>query len=91
VVKTDCSAHSLEYDIIFNTFRPLFIQTDIHYSSNPVSANDTLIQTVGYRDNERNIRTSIHVEIVIGKITTMVLPLKNDIQQTTSFRMVVKS
>ncbi|MCH80535.1 galactose oxidase-like [Trifolium medium] len=57
VVKIDCSAHSLEYDAISNTFRPLFIQTDIWCSSGSVSPNGTLIQTGGYRDGERKVRT----------------------------------
>ncbi|KAK2456679.1 aldehyde oxidase GLOX [Trifolium repens] len=57
VVKTDCSAHSVEYDVISNTFRPLFIQTDIWCSSGSVFPNSALIQTSGFRDGELTVRT----------------------------------
>jgi hypothetical protein len=57
VVKTDCTAHSLEYDVVSNTFRPLFIQTNVWCSSGSVSPNGTLIQTGGFNDGDRTVRT----------------------------------
>lgn len=57
VVKNDCTAHSLEYDVVSNTFRPLFIQTNIWCSSGSVSPNGTLIQTGGFNDGDRTVRT----------------------------------
>jgi len=56
VVKTDCTAHSVEYDIASNTFRPRFIQTDIWCSSASVAADGTLVQTGGFNDGERTVR-----------------------------------
>ncbi|PNX96010.1 galactose oxidase [Trifolium pratense] len=57
VVKNDCTAHSLEYDVVSNTFRPLFIQTNVWCSSGSVSPNGTLIQTGGFNDGDRTVRT----------------------------------
>lgn len=56
-VKNDCTAHSLEYDVFSNTFRPLFIQTNIWCSSGSVNPNGTLIQTGGFNDGDRSVRT----------------------------------
>ncbi|KAK9277337.1 hypothetical protein L1049_006878 [Liquidambar formosana] len=56
-LKNDCTAHSLVYDIATNTFRPLTVQTDTWCSSGSVSPDGTLIQTGGYNDGERVIRT----------------------------------
>ncbi|KAK7351741.1 hypothetical protein VNO77_11404 [Canavalia gladiata] len=55
-VKIDCTAHSVEYDVASNTFRALFVQTDVWCSSGSVAANGTLIQTGGSGDGERNVR-----------------------------------
>ncbi|KAE9600134.1 hypothetical protein Lal_00045962 [Lupinus albus] len=56
-VKTDCTAHSVEYDVVSNSFRALFIQTDVWCSSGSVSPNGTLVQTGGFNDGERKVRT----------------------------------
>lgn len=55
-LKTDCTAHSLLYDIPTNTFRPLMVQTDTWCSSASVLPNGTLLQTGGFNDGDRNIR-----------------------------------
>ncbi|XP_058722277.1 aldehyde oxidase GLOX1-like [Vicia villosa] len=57
VVKTDCTAHSVEYNVISNTFRPLFVQTDVWCSSGGVNPSGTLVQTGGFNDGNRTIRT----------------------------------
>ncbi|KAL6969536.1 (methyl)glyoxal oxidase [Sarracenia purpurea var. burkii] len=56
VVKVDCSAHSLLYDVATNTYRPLLVQTNVWCSSGAVHPDGTLIQTGGYRAGERKIR-----------------------------------
>ncbi|KAL2346266.1 hypothetical protein Fmac_000266 [Flemingia macrophylla] len=55
-LKTDCTAHSVEYDVASNTFRALFVQTDVWCSSGSAVANGTLIQTGGFSDGERKVR-----------------------------------
>lgn len=56
-LKTDCTAHSALYDTATNTFRPLTVQTDTWCSSGAVLPNGTLVQTGGYNDGERSLRT----------------------------------
>lgn len=56
VVKTDCTAHSLEYDVASNTFRPLFVQTDVWCSAASVSSDGRLIQTGGFNDGDKTAR-----------------------------------
>ncbi|CAL0318986.1 unnamed protein product [Lupinus luteus] len=56
VVKTDCTAHSVEYDVAGNTFRPLFVQTNVWCSSGSVAPDGTLVQTGGSYDGERAAR-----------------------------------
>ncbi|XP_061349962.1 aldehyde oxidase GLOX-like [Gastrolobium bilobum] len=56
-VKTDCSAHSVEYDVASNTFRALFVQTNVWCSSGTVAPDGTLVQTGGFNDGERKVRT----------------------------------
>lgn len=56
VVKNDCTAHSVEYDVASNTFRPLFVQTDVWCSSGSVTPDGTLVQTGGYNDGDRTVR-----------------------------------
>ncbi|KAL1308636.1 hypothetical protein HN51_050627 [Arachis hypogaea] len=56
-VKTDCTAHSVEYDIATNTIRPLFVQTDVWCSSGSVDSFGRLVQTGGDSDGERVVRT----------------------------------
>ncbi|KAJ1421665.1 Immunoglobulin-like fold [Sesbania bispinosa] len=56
IVKTDCTAHSVEYDVASNTFRPLFVQTDVWCSSGSVVPNGSLVQTGGYNDGQTTAR-----------------------------------
>ncbi|CAI8606546.1 unnamed protein product [Vicia faba] len=56
-VKIDCTAHSVEYNVISNTFRPLFVQTDVWCSSGGVNPAGTLVQTGGFNDGDRTVRT----------------------------------
>ncbi|XP_010532190.1 PREDICTED: aldehyde oxidase GLOX [Tarenaya hassleriana] len=55
-VKFDCTAHSVIYDVVSNTYRPLKVQTDTWCSSGSVLPNGTLVQTGGYNDGERVMR-----------------------------------
>lgn len=55
-VKFDCSAHSVLYDVVSNTYRALKVQTDTWCSSGSVLPNGTLVQTGGYNDGERAAR-----------------------------------
>eukprot|EP00249_Psilotum_nudum_P002630 c15746_g1_i2 orf=187-1821(-) len=55
-LKTDCWAHSIEYDIATNTVRPLEVLTDTWCSSGAFVANGTLVHTGGYNDGARAIR-----------------------------------
>ncbi|KAL6146716.1 hypothetical protein ACLB2K_057394 [Fragaria x ananassa] len=56
-LQRDCTAHSVLYDIGQNTFRPLTIQTDPWCSSGAVLPDGTLLQTGGYNDGDRSLRT----------------------------------
>ncbi|PON93847.1 1,4-alpha-glucan-branching enzyme [Trema orientale] len=55
-LKIDCTAHSAEYDVVSNTFRPLMVQTDVWCSSGAVTPDGTLVQTGGFNDGERRVR-----------------------------------
>ncbi|CAJ2675699.1 unnamed protein product [Trifolium pratense] len=55
-VRNDCTAHSVEYDVKSNTFRALFVETDVWCSSGSVNPAGTLIQTGGFNDGDRNVR-----------------------------------
>ena len=55
-LKVDCTAHSAEYDTVSNTFRALFVQTDLFCSSGSVMPDGTLVQTGGYNDGESTVR-----------------------------------
>ncbi|GLU04541.1 hypothetical protein SLE2022_216810 [Rubroshorea leprosula] len=55
-LKVDCTAHSIEYDVLSNRFRALTVQTDVWCSSGTVMANGSLIQTGGFNDGEKRIR-----------------------------------
>ncbi|KAM7476932.1 hypothetical protein LguiB_024175 [Lonicera macranthoides] len=57
VLPTDCTAHSVFYDFGTNTYRPLTIQTDTWCSSGSVMRDGTLVQTGGYNDGDRVVRT----------------------------------
>lgn len=56
-VQIDCTAHSAEYNSLTNTFRPLTVLTDTWCSSGATLPNGTLIQTGGFNDGERVVRT----------------------------------
>ncbi|CAK7346259.1 unnamed protein product [Dovyalis caffra] len=56
-VKYDCTAHSIEYDVLANKIRPLMVQTDVWCSSGAVFPDGSLIQTGGSNDGERMVRT----------------------------------
>ncbi|KAL1369636.1 hypothetical protein HN51_000030 [Arachis hypogaea] len=57
VVKNDCTAHSVEYDVAANSYRALFVETDTWCSSGAVTPDGTLVQTGGFNDGERAVRT----------------------------------
>ncbi|KAL9395049.1 hypothetical protein Peur_014334 [Populus x canadensis] len=57
VIKYDCTAHSVEYDVLANKFRPLMVQTNVWCSSGAVVPDGSLIQTGGFNDGERKVRT----------------------------------
>ncbi|WCJ35141.1 glyoxal oxidase-related protein [Euphorbia peplus] len=56
VLKTDCTAHSVEYDVLTNKFRPLMVQTNVWCSSGAVTPDGKLVQTGGFNDGERKVR-----------------------------------
>eukprot|EP00258_Populus_trichocarpa_P020478 XP_006389311.2 aldehyde oxidase GLOX [Populus trichocarpa] len=55
-LKIDCTAHSILYDIITDTYRPLMVQTDTWCSSGAVLPNGTLVQTGGFHDGDNVTR-----------------------------------
>lgn len=57
VVKVDCTAHSAEYDVATNSVRPLMILTDTWCSSGAVFSDGRLVQTGGFNDGDRAVRT----------------------------------
>ncbi|KAL9226257.1 hypothetical protein vseg_002089 [Gypsophila vaccaria] len=57
VVSLDCTAHSVLYDVVSNSFRPLTVLTDTWCSSGSVGPTGTLVQTGGYALGERVVRT----------------------------------
>ncbi|KAK9292921.1 hypothetical protein L1049_020902 [Liquidambar formosana] len=56
-LQTDCTAHSILYDIGADTFRPLMVQTDTWCSSAAVLPDGTFVQTGGFNDGDHVIRT----------------------------------
>ncbi|KAE8659867.1 Glyoxal oxidase-related protein [Hibiscus syriacus] len=56
VLKIDCSAHSVEYDVPSNKFRALMVQTDVWCSSGAVTSDGNLVQAGGFNDGERRVR-----------------------------------
>ncbi|XP_011073112.1 aldehyde oxidase GLOX [Sesamum indicum] len=56
VLKKDCTAHSILYDIRTNGFRTLTVQTDTWCSSGALLPDGTLVQTGGYNDGDHVIR-----------------------------------
>ncbi|KAK8503032.1 hypothetical protein V6N13_015178 [Hibiscus sabdariffa] len=57
VLKKDCYAHSVVFDLKTNQIRPLMILTDTWCSSGQFLPNGTLLQTGGDLDGLRKIRT----------------------------------
>lgn len=57
VVKNDCTAHSVEYDVLSDECRPLMVLTDTWCSSGSTIPNGQLIQTGGFSDGERAVRS----------------------------------
>ncbi|KAK3147760.1 hypothetical protein QOZ80_3BG0286380 [Eleusine coracana subsp. coracana] len=55
-LQVDCTAHSAEYDVVRNAFRPLSVFTDTWCSSGTVAPDGTLVQTGGWNDGYRNVR-----------------------------------
>ncbi|XP_023745309.2 aldehyde oxidase GLOX1 [Lactuca sativa] len=55
--STDCSAHSVEYDVGSNTVRPLMVLTNVWCSSGTLMPDGTLVQTGGWDDGYRRVRT----------------------------------
>ncbi|KAK9271207.1 hypothetical protein L1049_026797 [Liquidambar formosana] len=55
-LKVDCTAHSAEYDVLTNTFRPLNVLTDVWCSSGAAMPDGRLIQTGGFNDGDRVVR-----------------------------------
>nr|XP_043636729.1 aldehyde oxidase GLOX1-like [Erigeron canadensis] len=53
---TDCSAHSVEYDIASNSVRPLMVLTDFWCSSGSLMPDGTLVQTGGWTNGIRVVR-----------------------------------
>ncbi|KAK8956629.1 hypothetical protein KSP39_PZI001199 [Platanthera zijinensis] len=56
VLKLDCTAHSVEYDISADSYRPLTLLTDTWCSSATVAPDGRLFQTGGFNDGERAVR-----------------------------------
>ncbi|XVE94605.1 hypothetical protein REPUB_Repub02eG0022900 [Reevesia pubescens] len=55
-LKQDCTAHSVEYDVLTNKFRALTVQTDVWCSSGAITPDGNLVQTGGYTAGERRVR-----------------------------------
>ncbi|EOY14941.1 Glyoxal oxidase-related protein [Theobroma cacao] len=55
-LKVDCTAHSVEYDVLTNKFRALMVQTDVWCSSGAIMPDGNLVQTGGFNDGERRVR-----------------------------------
>ncbi|XP_058104923.1 aldehyde oxidase GLOX1-like [Magnolia sinica] len=56
-LTTDCYAHSIEFDPNNRNVRPLTVQTDTWCSSGALAPDGTLIQSGGFNDGDRSIRT----------------------------------
>ncbi|KAL7207534.1 hypothetical protein ACSBR1_029471 [Camellia fascicularis] len=56
VLTSDCTAHSIEYDVVSNSLRPLTVLTDVWCSSGSLSPDGRLIQTGGFNDGDRAVR-----------------------------------
>ncbi|KAL7597531.1 aldehyde oxidase GLOX [Lactuca sativa] len=56
ILKNDCTAHSIEYDVASNSIRPLMVLTDVWCSSGALMPDGSLIQTGGFNDGDHVIR-----------------------------------
>ncbi|MQL87985.1 hypothetical protein Taro_020519 [Colocasia esculenta] len=56
-LKVDCTAHSLLYELSSNDVLPLTILTDTWCSSGSVLPDGTLLQSGGYNDGDRVVRS----------------------------------
>ncbi|KAK9667930.1 hypothetical protein RND81_13G021400 [Saponaria officinalis] len=54
---TDCTAHSVGYDVLTNTIHPLNIVTDTWCSSGATLGDGTLLQSGGFGRGDRTVRT----------------------------------
>ncbi|CAN1824001.1 Aldehyde oxidase GLOX1 [Linum perenne] len=52
----DCSAHSVLYDIVSDSIRPLLLKTNTRSSSGSLDVDGVLIQTSGHNEGEKVIR-----------------------------------
>ncbi|KAL3639099.1 hypothetical protein CASFOL_017006 [Castilleja foliolosa] len=55
-LKIDCTAHSVEYNVVTNSIRPLYIFTNTWCSSGATMVDGSLLQTGGYNDGDQNTR-----------------------------------
>ncbi|XP_022759206.1 aldehyde oxidase GLOX-like [Durio zibethinus] len=55
-LKVDCTAHSVEYDVLTNKLRALMVQTNVWCSSGAITPDGNLVQTGGFNDGERRVR-----------------------------------
>ncbi|KAJ0751951.1 putative glyoxal oxidase, galactose oxidase/kelch, beta-propeller [Helianthus annuus] len=55
--STGCSTHSVEYDVASNSVRPLMVLTNVWCSSGILMRDGSLVQTGGFDDGYRVVRT----------------------------------
>ncbi|EOY14942.1 Glyoxal oxidase-related protein [Theobroma cacao] len=55
-LPADCTAHSVEYNVLTNEFRALMVQTDVWCSSGAIMPDGNLVQTGGFNNGERRVR-----------------------------------
>ncbi|KAD5507858.1 hypothetical protein R6Q59_031416 [Mikania micrantha] len=56
VLKKDCTAHSVEYDVVSNSVRPLMVLTDVWCSSGALMPDGSFVQTGGFNDGDHVVR-----------------------------------
>ncbi|KVH98430.1 protein of unknown function DUF1929 [Cynara cardunculus var. scolymus] len=54
--STDCSAHSVEYNVASNSVRPLMVLTDVWCSSGTLMPDGSLVQTGGWNEGDHVVR-----------------------------------
>ncbi|OMO75317.1 hypothetical protein COLO4_26186 [Corchorus olitorius] len=55
-LKNDCTAHSVEYNVLSNKFRPLTVQNDTWCSSGAIMPDGNFLQTGGSVEGGRSVR-----------------------------------